>query len=87
MTENEQIVNELRQINQSLKKLTFDKTPFFNFLNGFLHSFGAFLGNVLIFALIFYILSRINFGEILTNWLKSAIPTPAPLFKLDLPKL
>lgn len=70
---------QLIEINKKLNKIT---SPFriasSQFLSGFFHSLGNFVGTILLTLLVFYIISamHINFGQMLTKYIQGLIPKP-----------
>jgi hypothetical protein len=80
MAENDQLRKELAKLNNRLDKITkkskfmvYSANPFkfafFNFIAGVFHFLGIFFGMFLLTGLTAYILSQINFGATVDQWL------------------
>jgi hypothetical protein len=93
VSDNDQLLNELKAINNKLDKLTNPlKVSYLNFIAGIFHSLGTLFGTVVVAAAIVFLLSKINLTGIFSqfinrvfsqvNW-SQIIPTP----KLELPQL
>ena len=94
MTNEEQILVELKKINDQLVKNNPNRVILNNFLAGFFHSFGNFLGAiVLTFALIF-VASRYNWAQIMAKSFQTMMSqvdwtkiVPQPTLNIDSSKL
>ncbi len=74
MDQNQEILSELKNINQKLEKITkTSKFAWFNFLGGISHSLGTIFGTVIIASALIYIFSQFNFTKSISNWLESAL--------------
>ncbi len=73
----EEILAELKKINQKLDILTHPfKYARQNFLGGVFRSLGSLFGTVVIAAILIYLFSQLNLGEVLNNYIKNLIPKP-----------
>ncbi|HCC28949.1 MAG TPA: hypothetical protein DEQ03_02655 [Marinilabiliales bacterium] len=77
----EEILAELKKINQKLDILTHPfKYARQNFLGGVFRSLGSLFGTVVIAAILIYLFSQLNLGEVLNNYIKNLIPKPQENF-------
>lgn len=77
MTSEPEILQELQKINVRLDQLTSHKKAYGReFLSGFLRSLGYTFGTLIILAISFYFLSKINFNQIVTDYIKQFMPKP-----------
>lgn len=77
-----QLTDQLRQLNQKLGTINFNKSRFFiynanpfkfafyNFIAGVFHSLGSLFGTIVIAAIIFYFISTIDFIKPITDWVE-----------------
>ena len=80
MTSEPEILQELQRINVRLDQLTSCKRLYGReFMSGFLRSLGYTFGTLIILAISFYFLSKINFTQIMTDYLKQFIPKPVEI--------
>jgi hypothetical protein len=85
-----EILEELKKINLQLAKSNTSRIIYQNFLAGFFHSFGNFLGTIALFFAVIFIASQFNWTGALTksfenfasqiNWQKII---PQPTIKFD----
>ncbi len=80
MTTEPEILEQLQRINIRLDQLVSRKRLFGReFLSGFLRSLGYTFGTLIILAISAYFLSKINFNQILTDYVKNFIPKPVEI--------
>jgi len=77
-----QLVGQLRRLNQKLNTINLNKSRFFiynanpfkfalyNFIAGVFHSLGTLFGTIVIAAVLFYFISTIDFIKPLTDWIE-----------------
>lgn len=77
MTSEPEILQELQKINLRLDQLTNHKRFYGReFLAGIFRSLGYTFGTLIILAISFYFLSKINFNQMFTDYVKQFIPKP-----------
>ena len=80
MTSEPEILEQLQRINVRLDQLTSHKRQYGReFLLGFLRSLGYTFGTLIILAISAYLLSKINFNKIVTDYIKQFIPKPVEI--------
>ena len=73
----EEILAELKKINQKLDILTHPfKYARQNFLGGVFRSLGSLFGTVVIAAILVYVFSQLNLGDVINKYVQSLIPKP-----------
>jgi hypothetical protein len=73
----EQILIELQKINKKLDIITHPfKSAGYNFLSGIFRSLGSLFGTVVIAAVLIYLFSQLNLGDVINNYIKNLIPKP-----------
>ena len=78
MTTEEQILIELQNLNKKIDKYTNPyRNAWNNFFSGITRAFGWLIGSVIITAVIFYFLSRINFDKIFQDVIQRNLTTPS----------
>ncbi len=80
MTSEPEILQELQRINLRLDQLT-NRKRFLGreFLSGLVRSLGSTFGTLIILAISFYFLSKINFNQMFTDYIKQFIPKPVEI--------
>ena len=86
MENNQEIVNQLESLNQKVDKyLNPKKMMWQNFLFGIFRALGYLFGMIIVASLIAYLLSKIQIGQYITDWVKenqtilnSQISVPVP---------
>lgn len=68
MTIEEEILSELKEINQRLKK---NNHPFKNFFNGLMSAFGYLIGTIIITSVLIYFFSQSSFGKEIKSLMQS----------------
>ncbi len=80
MTSEPEILQELQRINVRLDQLTSRKRILGReFLSGLLRSLGYTVGTLIILAISYYFLSKINFNQMFTDYIKQFIPKPVEI--------
>lgn len=89
MTPDQEILEQLKLINKKL-----GPNVWRNFLSGLSYSVGNFVGTMLLFAVLFFIASKINWVQIFTNSFNSFASQinwqkiiPAPKIQIETPSL
>ncbi|MEK7527646.1 MAG: DUF5665 domain-containing protein [Patescibacteria group bacterium] len=73
------ILAELKKLNQKLDIFTHPfKYARQNFIAGISRSLGSLFGTVVIAAVLVYLFSQLNLGEVLNNYIKNLIPSRLP---------
>jgi hypothetical protein len=71
MTQDDQILEELKKLNQNLDRLNSRNNPAKNILNNFsagiLHSFGSIVGSIVILLAFIYFASRLNLTQMIAR--------------------
>lgn len=106
MEEKKELTKELKELNKHLKSLKRSgrhmiysanpfKFAFFNFLAGIFHSLGSLVGYVIIFGIIAYLISQVNLGNLMGQWVEDSlqqvdwnkvVPMPENNFQQQLPQ-
>ncbi|OGL52264.1 hypothetical protein A3K55_00650 [Candidatus Shapirobacteria bacterium RBG_13_44_7] len=84
MDDNQKLTSELQKLNQKLdtignhsRYLVYNANPFkfalFNFIAGMFHALGNLFVTVVLAALAVYLLSSLNFNQIINNWLQNLV--------------
>lgn len=74
MDQNQEILTELKNINQKLEKFTKpSKIMWTNFLSGTFRSIGMVFGTVIIGSILIYFFSQLNFTKAVTGWLENTL--------------
>jgi hypothetical protein len=68
MTVEDEILSELKEINQILKK---NNRPFKNFLNGLMSAVGYLIGTIIITSVLIYFFSQSSFGKEIKSFMQS----------------
>lgn len=73
-TTNREILQELKQINKNLGKINHPgQNIWTNFIGGAFHTLGGIFGTLIIISIVFYLLSRVNLSEPITNWIEDTL--------------
>ena len=74
MDPNQEILTELKNINQKLEKFTKpSKSIWRNFLNGMFHSLGTIFGTAIITIILIYVFSQFNFTKVISDWMTNTL--------------
>lgn len=74
METNEEIISELKRLNKNLDKINHPgKHILSNFVGGAAHTLGAIFGTLIIVSAIFFVLSKINLSEPISNWIEDTL--------------
>ncbi|MDD4785286.1 MAG: hypothetical protein PHH12_02415 [Candidatus Shapirobacteria bacterium] len=74
MNQNQEILQELKNINQKIEKFTKpSKSIWLSFLNGTFHSLGTFFSTLIIASVLFYLFSQFNFTKSISNWTENTL--------------
>ena len=74
MTQNEEILLELKRLNKNLEKNNNHvKLSWTSFLNGTFYALGAIFGTLIIASALIYLFSRFNFTASLSKWIESTM--------------
>jgi len=74
MDQNQEILQELKNINQKIEKFTKpSKSIWLNFLNGTFHSLGTIFGTLVIASALIYIFSQFNFTKSVSGWIEQTM--------------
>ncbi len=68
MTIEEEILTQLKEINQRVKK---NNHPLKNFLNGLMSAIGYLIGTIIITSILIYFFSQSSFGKEIKNFIQS----------------
>lgn len=80
MTSEPEILEQLQKINIRLDQLTNRKRLYgHEFISGLLRSLGYTVGTLLIILISVYFLSKINFNQMFTDYVKQFIPKPVEI--------
>ena len=74
MDPNQDILIELKNINQKIEKFTRpSKSIWLNFLNGTFHSLGTIFGTAIITIILIYVFSQFNFTKAISDWMTNTL--------------
>jgi uncharacterized membrane protein required for colicin V production len=74
MDQNQEIIQELKTINEKLEKLTNpSKVAMHNFISGTFRSLGMLFGTIIIGSIIIYFFSQIDFTKKITSWVEDTL--------------
>jgi hypothetical protein len=74
MDQNQEILQELKNINQKIEKFTKPtKFAWLNFLGGISHSLGTLFGTAIITLILIYVFSRFDFTKSISNWMENTL--------------
>lgn len=74
MDPNQEILSELKSINQKLEKLTKNsKTVLRSFISGTFNALGAVFGTVIVASALVYVFSRFDFTNAISNWISDTM--------------
>ena len=74
MDPNQEILQELKNINQKIEKFTKpSRSIWLNFLNGTFHSLGTIFGTLIIASALFYFFSQFNFTNTISKWIEDTM--------------
>ncbi|MFA5024910.1 MAG: DUF5665 domain-containing protein [Candidatus Shapirobacteria bacterium] len=77
MTTDTEILEELKKINHRLNQLTSSKRlAARELVSGLLRSIGYAIGTAIIILISVYILSKMNFGNVINNYIQQFVPKP-----------
>lgn len=80
MEKDPELVEELKKLNSLLAVLSRRLSPSRAFYQGILSALGSFFGTTVVLALIVYLLSRLNVGAMVSEWLSGVIAGSLPEF-------
>lgn len=74
MDPNQEILQELKNINEKLEKFTKpSKVMWSNFLSGTFRSIGMLFGTIIIGSILIYFFSQLNFTKAVTGWVENTL--------------
>jgi hypothetical protein len=74
MDQNQEILTELKNINQKIEKFTKpSKFAWLNFIGGISHSLGTIFGTAIITVILIYIFSQFNFTKSISTWMENTL--------------
>ena len=74
MDQNQEIIDELKNLNQKIEKFTKpSKFAWFNFIGGISHSLGTIFGTAIITLILVYIFSQFNFTKSISTWMEKTM--------------
>jgi len=74
MDPNQEILQELKNINQKIEKFTKpSKSIWLNFINGTFHSLGTIFGTLVIASALIYLFSRFDFTKSISGWIEQTM--------------
>ncbi|MDD2482746.1 MAG: DUF5665 domain-containing protein [Candidatus Shapirobacteria bacterium] len=74
MDSNQEILKELKNINQKIEKFTKpSKSIWLNFLNGTFHSLGTIFGTAIVTLILIYVFSQFNFTKSISTWMENTL--------------
>lgn len=74
MDPNQEILQELKNINQKIEKFTKPtKFAWLNFLGGISHSLGTIFGTLIIASALIYLFSRFDFTKSISDWIEQTM--------------
>lgn len=74
MDQNQEIIDELKNLNQKIEKFTKPgKFAWLNFIGGISHSLGAIFGTAIITLALIYIFSQFDFTKSISNWMEKTM--------------
>lgn len=74
MDPNQEILQELKNINQKIEKfIKPTKFAWLNFLGGISHSLGTIFGTAIITLILIYVFSQFNFTKSISSWMENTL--------------
>lgn len=74
MDPNQEILQELKNINQKIEKfIKPTKFAWLNFLGGISHSLGTIFGTAIITLILIYVFSQFNFTKSISTWMENTL--------------
>lgn len=80
MTTDPEILEQLQKINHRLDQLTSSRRIVGReFISGLFRSLGYAIGTVIILLISVYFLSKMNFGQVINNYIQQFVPKPVEI--------
>lgn len=74
MDPNQEILSELKSINQKIEKFTKpSKSIWLNFINGTFHSLGTIFGTIILASALVYLFAQFNFTKSISTWIENTL--------------
>ncbi|MFA7675967.1 MAG: DUF5665 domain-containing protein [Candidatus Shapirobacteria bacterium] len=74
MDQNQEILTELKNINQKIEKFTkLSRFGWLNFIGGITRSLGTIFGTAIITLVLVYVFSQFNFTKSISTWMENTL--------------
>jgi hypothetical protein len=74
MDPNQEILSELKSINQKIEKFTKpSKSIWLNFINGTFHSLGTIFGTIILASALIYLFAQFDFTKSISSWIENTL--------------